>query len=122
MADDRLPDEALVVRGGCPPYDRDHGKSLLDGLRTHNSGLYGFSVQAGDETLGHLANYLPNKVVGVTNVGEIRQIGYDVVQSSGAGRHATVVVPREWNQEDADRLGRLFREKKNPNSLQRRPR
>jgi hypothetical protein len=50
----------------------------------------------------------------VTVVGEIRALGYDVLRTSGDGHHATVVVPRDWDEQAAMRLFRCFREAINP--------
>ena len=94
MADDRLPDEALVVRGGCPPYDREHVPFLFSIVEPHPDDPFGFSVQSEmGRSLEELGGFLSNRTVGVTTVGEIRRMGYDVVRTSGEGRHATVVVP-----------------------------
>jgi len=61
-----------------------------------------------------LAGWCPNKKVGVTTVGEIRALGYDVIVTSGQGHHATVVVPEDWDHDASQGLIRLFREEINP--------
>lgn len=107
-----LPDDALVVRGGRPPYA--HPRALRDSCAEHPDGCYGFSVQsAPGSSLDRLAVNLRNCYVGFTTVGEIRKMGYDVVRTSGFAHHATVVVPRGWSRDDSDALGRSFREAKN---------
>jgi hypothetical protein len=73
---DRLPDEALVVRGGRPPFVRP----LEDDCDPHPDGYYGFSVQcAAGATLDELGSGLRNKHLGVTTVAAIRELGYDVM-------------------------------------------
>ena len=47
-------------------------------------------------------------------------MGYEVRETSGEGRHATVVVPRPWESAIAEKLAILFRPAKNP-SPKRRP-
>ena len=112
-AGERLPDEALVVRGGRRP--------LHEGCDEHPEGVYGFSVQcAAGVSLDDLASALPHGTIAVTTVGEIRSLGYDVVVTRGAGHHATVVVPRDFFPADAEGLARTFREGRNPRP--RRPR
>lgn len=108
----RLPDDALVVRCGRPPYDRPN--PLHERCEEHE-GVFGFSVQcAAGQSFDRLAGRCPNRFVGVTTVGKIRAFGYDVVVTSGAGFHATVSVPKDWGRDDADRLARVFAAKSNP--------
>jgi energy-coupling factor transporter ATP-binding protein EcfA2 len=64
--------------------------------------------------LDGLASWCPNKKIGVTTVGEIRVLGYDVIVTVGKGYHATVVVPADWNYDSSQDLVRLFREERNP--------
>ncbi len=67
---DALPDDALVVRGGLPPF---LGKPLHSACDEHPSGYYGFSVQAGvGFTVEQLATECPNKSVGYATAGELR--------------------------------------------------
>lgn len=42
-------------------------------------------------------------------------MGYDVVQTSGPGFHATLVVPLDWDELEADQLARLFQDAENSN-------
>lgn len=115
---DRLPDNAVVVRCGRPPF---LGRPLQTACDEHPSGYYGFSVQAAVElTVEQLAPECPNNVIGYTAQGEIRMLGYEVRETSGPGRHATVVVPRPWDAAIADRLAALFRPAKNPSPKGRR--
>jgi len=107
-----LPDDALVVRGGKPPFVNN---PLDHGCDEHPAGVYGFSVQcAPGKTLGDLAGYLRNRRVGLTTVGEIRRMGYDVVRTAGFGNHATVVVPSDWDGAATEELAWLFQEAENP--------
>jgi hypothetical protein len=45
---------------------------------------------------------------------EVRALGYDVFETPGPGRHATVVVPVDWSEEDAEALAKAFRDVENP--------
>ena len=109
----RLPDDALVVRCGQPPFDRP--KPLHERCGEHPEGVFGFSVQcASGLALDMLARWCRNKRVGVTTVGEIRALGYDVVTTGGLGHHATVIVPRDWDAVSAERLVRCFQDVANP--------
>jgi hypothetical protein len=115
---DRLPDDAVVVRCGLPPF---LGRPLDTACDEHPSGFYGFSVQAtAGLTVEQLASECRNSTVGYTTVREIRMMGYEVRETSGTGPHATVVVPRPWSPKAAEQLARLFRPAKNP-SPKRRP-
>jgi hypothetical protein len=115
---DPLPDDAVVVRCGLPPF---LGRPLHTACDEHPSGYYGFSVQSAvGLTVEQLASECRNNVVGYMTVGEIRTMGYEVRQTGGEGRHATVVVPRPWESAIAEKLAILFRPAKNP-SPKRRP-
>jgi hypothetical protein len=109
---EKLPDDALIVRGGRPPFDQP--KPLHERCDEHPDGYFGFSVQSAPGlSLDQLASALRNPIVGFTTVGQIRKIGYDVVPTFGFGWHATVVVPRDWTRADADQLAQLFQETRN---------
>src|SRR5262245_49832029 len=72
---ERLPDDAVVVRCGLPPF-RD--SPLNRGCRHHPDGFFGFSVQASvGMTVEHLATACFNKSVGFTTVAKIRIMGYE---------------------------------------------
>ena len=102
---DRLADDAVVVRCGLPPF---LGRPLHTACDEHPSGYYGFSVQsAAGLTVEQLASECRNSSVGYVTVLEIRAIGYEVRETSGAGRHATVVVPKPWDPEAAQELAAL---------------
>lgn len=112
MIGDRLPDEALVVRCGLPPFQ---GRPLFTACDDHPDGVSGFSVQSAvGLTAEQLASECRNKTVGVTTVARIREMGFDVVPTSGRRWHATVVVPREWSRVEAERLSLLFEPVSNP--------
>jgi hypothetical protein len=86
----------------------------------HPSGCYGFSVQAAvGLTVEELAVECFNSTVGYTSAGEIRKMGYEVRVTSGAGRLATVVVPRPWAPEAAQQLALLFLPARNPSPKRR---
>lgn len=108
--DDRLADKALVIRCGRPPFD----PIKLQGSCALHVGYFGFSVQCRSElTLADLAGWCPNRMIGLTNVGAIRELGYDVVVTPGGGHHATVVVNSAWTLADSERLGGLFQAETN---------
>lgn len=112
QAQPHLTDDTLVVRCGRPPVDHPE---VLHGRCLQYQEVFGFSVQcAVGVSLEELAFWCPNNRIGMTTVGEIRRLGYDVVVTPGTGHHATVVVPALWTVEDAASLVALFREVKNP--------
>ncbi len=114
--EDRLPDDALVVRGGRPPFPN---APLQERCNQHPDGHHGFSVKCGvGLTIAELAVGLRYTFVGVTTVGEIRRLGYEVVRTRGFAYHATVVVPENWEPGAAEQLARLFQEERNPTSRQ----
>jgi hypothetical protein len=108
---DLLPDDALVVRCGLPPFVNS---PLARGCRRHPVGLFGFSVQAAGLTVQQLATACSNKSVGFTTAGEIRMMGYPVIRTSGEAHHATVVVPVDWSIDAAEQLARIFQHATNP--------
>jgi hypothetical protein len=85
---DRIPDEALVVRGG-----RNLPADLMRGLGLHPSGVTGVSVECPDELpIEELAAAVPHGQIGVTTVGAVRSAGGDVVRTSGRSpQHATLI-------------------------------
>jgi hypothetical protein len=95
---ERIPDEAVVVRGG-----RNLPADLRRGTLTHLSGVTGASVEcAAGLSVEELAAALPHGQIGMTTVGAIRAAGGDVVRTSGrTPRHATVVG---LSPEEASRL------------------
>ena len=84
---ERIPDEALVVRGG-----RNRPEDIERGTGTHPSGVTGVSVESAvGFTVAELAAAIPHGQVGVTTVGEVRQAGGDVIRTSGRSPdHATL--------------------------------
>ena len=87
MAEERIPDEALVVRGG-----RNLPEDFRRGTRTHPSGVTGVSVECAEGvSVEQLAAAIPHGQVGVTTVGAIRAAKGDVVRTSGRSPyHATM--------------------------------
>jgi hypothetical protein len=80
--EERLPDDALVVRCGQPPFDPV--KVISEGCREHPSGHFGFSVQsAPGASIEALAAWCRNSKIGWTTVDAIRSAGYEVVMTSG---------------------------------------
>jgi hypothetical protein len=115
---ERLPDNAPVVRCGQPPFEKP---IPLCERCVYHEGFFGFSVQCVEGvSLEQLAYWCPNQKIGVTTVGEVRVLGYDVVVTSSRGHHATVVVPVDWDRDGSESLVRLFREEVNP--MPRKPR
>jgi hypothetical protein len=85
---DRIPDDALVVRGG-----RNQPADLRRGIRTHPSGVTGASVERAEGvSLEDLAAAIPHGQVGVTTVGAIRAAGGDVVRTSGRSPHHATLI------------------------------
>ncbi len=85
---ERIPDEALVVRGG-----RNQPEDLRRGTRTHPSGVTGVSVECAERmSLEELAAAIPHGRLGVTTVGAVRAAGGDVMRTSGRNpNHATLI-------------------------------
>lgn len=87
-ANDPIPDDALVVRGG-----RNTPDQVRTGIDRHQpSGVVGVSVQSAEGlTAEALAIGLPHGRVGVTTVGRVRALGGDVIRTSGRSpNHATL--------------------------------
>lgn len=84
----RIPDEAIVVRGG-----RNSSQDLQRGTGTHPSGVTGISVECDvDISVEQLAAAIPHSQIGITSVREIRAAGGDVIRTSGrTSHHATLV-------------------------------
>jgi len=84
---ERIPDEALVVRGG-----RNRPEDIERGTGTHPSGVTGVSVESAvGFTVAELAAAIPHGQVGVTTVGEVRKAGGEVIRTSGRSPyHATL--------------------------------
>ena len=84
---ERIPDEALVVRGG-----RNRPEDIERGTGTHPSGITGVSVEsAAGVAVADLAKLIPHGKVGVTTVGEVRKAGGDVIRTTGRSPyHATL--------------------------------
>ncbi|WP_445637017.1 Flavoredoxin [Nostoc sp. DSM 114161] len=93
----KIPDEALVVRGG-----RNRAEDIRRGIGTHPSGITGISVEcAVGLSLAELALTIPHGQIGVTTVGEVRQAGGDVIRTSGkSANHATLtgLSPQQVSQ------------------------
>lgn len=84
---ERIPDDALVVRGG-----RNRPEDIRRGTGTHPSGVTGVSIEcASGVALADLAARIPPGQLGVTTVGAVRAAGGDVVRTSGRSPyHATL--------------------------------
>jgi len=84
---ERIPNEALVVRGG-----RNRPEDIQRAIGTHPSGITGISVEcAVGLSVAELAIVIPHRQVGVTTVSEVRSLGGDVIRTSGRSlNHATL--------------------------------
>jgi hypothetical protein len=85
---ERIPDEALVIRGG-----RNRPDDIRRGTGTHPSGTTGISVECAlGASIEELAAAIPHGRLGCTTVGEIRQAGGDVIRTTGRSpNHATLI-------------------------------
>ncbi len=85
----RIPDDALVVRGGGPSNFAPDKFRIAE--HKNAPGVVGFSVQcASGMCANDLASNLPNQQVAQTTVAQIRAAGGDVVATPGHGQHSTV--------------------------------
>jgi hypothetical protein len=88
MALERIPDDALVIRGG-----RNQPEDIVRATARHPSGVTGISVECSDaRSITELAAELPHGQIGVTTVREVRAGGGDVIRTSGRSPfHATLI-------------------------------
>lgn len=85
---ERIPDEALVIRGG-----RNLPDDIRRGTGTHPSGITGISVECAlGYSIEELAAGLPHGQIGCTTVEKIRQAGGDVIRTSGKSPHHATIV------------------------------
>jgi hypothetical protein len=105
---DRLPDDAVVVRGGLMlPAD------LVVSAQSHfdAEGFYALSVYcvpgmtADEIAVGAKLSY---SKVRVSTVGRIRSMGYNIVGSPGPPGHADLVLPTPPTDHDWTALERVF--------------
>ncbi len=87
LSQSSLPDDAFVVRGGLNEHEQ-----IRRNYRRHPSGIEGVSVHsAPDLDVQDLAVGIPNGQVGITTVGQVRELGGDVIPTSGRSPfHATL--------------------------------
>ena len=87
MTAKKIPDEALVVRGG-----RNRSEDIERAMGTHPSGITGVSVESAIElSIEELAIKIPHGQIGITSVREVRNLGGDVIRTSGRSpNHATL--------------------------------
>ena len=97
MHQEPLSADAFVVRGG-----RNQPEDLIRGMATHPCGITGVSVHSGDGlTVQELASLIPHNQIGVTTVGEVRQLCGDVIRTSGRSpHHATLtgLTPKQLSE------------------------
>ena len=86
---ERISDEALVVRGG-----QNRPADIIRGTGTHPSGVTGVSVECtAGLSVAELATAIPHGQIGVTTVGAVRQMGGDVMRTTGRSPyHATITA------------------------------
>lgn len=85
-----LGDSALVARGGDSANQTAARINASIGP-SRTPGVTGFSAQCnGGTCLSDLGQFIRNKQLGVTTVGEIRSAGGDVIRTPGRGYHVTV--------------------------------
>jgi hypothetical protein len=111
MSEERLRDDAYVVRGGLmKPED------IPDAADQDDEGVWGISVQsAPGMTPRDLARAggIRHGKIRVSTVGRIRALGpgFDVIPTEGPGRHATATIPSQpVSAEDAQALESAFDE------------
>ncbi|MBD2495334.1 flavoredoxin [Nostoc sp. FACHB-280] len=87
MIVDKIPDEAIVIRGG-----RNRPEDIERGFGTHPIGVTGISVESAiGLSIEQLAATIPHGQIGVTSVGAVRALGGDVIRTSGRSpSHATL--------------------------------
>ncbi len=83
----RIADDALVVRRG-----QNRIQDLQRGIGTYPSGIRGVSVESAEGvSIIELSRTIPHRQIGVTTVGKIRELGGDVIRTSGRSVfHATL--------------------------------
>ena len=83
----RIPDNALVIRGG-----KNQASDIRRGTDTHPAGITGVSVEcAEDVPVAELAKTIPHGQIGITTVAKVRKAGGDVVRTAGRSPyHATL--------------------------------
>lgn len=99
----RLPDDAVVVRGGLMLR-----ADLVLGAQAHfdSEGLHALSVySAPGRTAAEIAVGVPlrHSKIRTSTVGRVRAAGYDVVSSPGPPGHADLVLPTDddWSALDS---------------------
>lgn len=93
MAQDQLPDEAIVIRGGLNAR-ADVEEQAEDEFE--ENGRYAISCGAdADMTLDELAmaNQRPNRLIRKSTVGRLRAAGFDVMPPTGPTRHSDLLFP-----------------------------
>ena len=108
MNEERLRDDALVVRGGYVTPERVQDAA-------DDEPTWGISVQSANGlTAEQLAREgaVPHRAISVTTAGQIRAIGagFDVRPTQGPGRHATIIIPSRPVSDDARAIAAVFGE------------
>lgn len=106
-----LPDDAIVVRGGVPTPEQ-----LTKGAETinQNGTLSGISVNsAKGASVEQLSQGIPNKQVGVSTVGKIRETGANVIKSPKPNNPCHC----DMNNVDAGKVSQAFDVRPNPSKV-----
>ena len=87
MSVEKLSNEALVVQG-----ERNRPEDIERAMGTHPRGVTGISVESAvGLSVAERAAAIPHGRIAITTVGEVRQAGGDVIQTSGRSPcHATL--------------------------------
>ena len=105
---DRLPDDAIVVRGGLML-----AADLAVGAQSHFDahGFYALSVYCvPGRTADEIAIGVPlrHSNIRASTVGRLRSAGYEIVASPGPPGHADLVLPTPPTDHDWKALDRVF--------------
>ena len=104
----RLPDAAVVVRGGLMfPADLETGAlTHYDEFGRYALSVYSLPGRTGDEIAVLVP--LPHSKIRESTVGRLRAAGYEVVPSPGPPGHADLRVPNPPSRGDWQALDALF--------------
>lgn len=105
---ERLPDDAIVVRGGLMlPSDLGlSAQSHFDVEGFHALSVYSVPGMTADEIAVGVP--LRHSKIRASTVGRVRAAGYDIVRSPGPPGHADLVLPTPPADHDWSALDRIF--------------
>jgi len=105
----RLPEKALVIRGGLMSSREDMEEQAADEFEM--TGRYALSVGADAEMdLRSLcmANRRPNRQIRKSTVGRLRAAGFEVTFPIGTKRHSDLILPIPTTDDDWEKLDEAF--------------